>query len=106
MGIGPLELNGAISRVQDFASQRHNEDTKVFTDQAGYVSTVKKETENRSNAVNRGDHTSNNQKKFDAREKGANEYYGDGGQKRKENHDNNKDKVVVKGSSMSFDMKI
>lgn len=104
MAIGAIELQGAITRVQDYASIRQNEDGKIISDQAAVVSDVKKEAENKSNAVNRGDDVTNNQKKFDAREKGSNEYYGDGGRNRNQAKDQGK--VMAKGQTESFDIRI
>ena len=109
MAIGPLELQGSITRVQDFAIQRQAEDSKITSDQASFVQHMKDEADNKSNAIVRTDETSNNQKRFDAREKGSNEYSGDGGQRKKEHgeHDRDKEgKVVVKGHPGSFDIRI
>ena len=105
MGIGPLELQGAISRTQDFAQMRHTEDTKVIADQSVTVINHNKEVENKSSTVERGDDASNNLRKFDASEKGDNEYQGDGGQKKKNKKDSD-GKVLIKGAGGGFDIRI
>ena len=105
MAIGPIELQGAITRVQDFAIQRQGEDAKIASDQAAVVHDVQRETEDRSNAVNRADDVSNNQKRFDARDKGSNEYSGDGGKHRKSEEKDAEGKVIVKGQPGSFDVR-
>lgn len=107
MAIGPLELNGAISRVQDFAVQRHNEEGKGALDQVNAQHVIRKEEDNKANTVNRSEHTAENQKKFDAKEKGSNEYAGDGGRKNKQHEESHGEgKVIVKGQPMSFDVRI
>lgn len=92
-----------IVRTQDFSIIKQNEDAKAMIDQShiGHV-IEKKELNNAQNVVN----TSNSEfynKNPDAREKGANEYHGDGGSKRR---NPSKDKVVVKNPSSGFDFRI
>lgn len=106
MGIGAIELNGAIPRVQDYAIQRTGEDSKILSDQAALVQGVKKESENKTTVVNKGDDTANNPGRFDAREKGSNEYAGDGGKNRKGNAGRDEGKVFIKGAAGSFDIRI
>lgn len=108
MAIGPIELQGSITRLQDFAIQKHNEDGRVVSDQATVVANEKKETENKAVSVNRSDDTQNEQRKFDAREKGSNEYFGNGGDQRKKD-EKGKEKegmVLIKGQHQSFDIRI
>ena len=110
MGLGPLELQGVLSRTQDFAAMRHNEEHKGQIDQNNFVDRVHKEVDDRANTVKSTSETSNEQKKFDAKEKGSNEYTGDGGHRRQgEEHDSNKhgkDGVHLKMSESSFDIRI
>lgn len=107
MGIGPLELSGGISRVQDFANQRSAEEARPVADQALFADKFNKEIREKSETVKRGDDTENNNKRFDAKEKGANEYSGDGGEKRNNQKTHNPDgNVIVKSSHGSFDVRI
>lgn len=107
MAIGPIEIHGAISRVQDFAVQRQNEDGKGVLDQVNAQQVVRRDEENKANTVNRSEQTSEDRKKFDAKEKGSNEYAGDGGKKNKSQEEKREEgKVIVKGQPMSFDVRI
>ncbi len=104
MGLGPMEVSGIMSRVQDFAIMKQNEDMKGHIDQTNYASQFQREVNDRANTVRSTQETLNEQKKFDAREKGSNEYYGDGGKRR--NGEKRDGKVVIKGASGGFDIRI
>lgn len=107
MGLGPMEVSGIMSRVQDFAIIKQNEDMKGHIDQTNYASQFQREVNDRANTVKSTQETSNEQKKFDAKEKGSNEYYGDGGKKRNDKDFAKRDgKVVIKGASGGFDIRI
>ena len=108
MGLGPLELSGGISRMTDFANIKHNEDHKGMVDQANFSGQFDKEIKERANAVNKGESVYNdNQKKFDAKEKGSNEYHGDGGKHRNPEKKESGDGVVVtKEKTSTFDIRI
>ncbi len=104
MGLGPIELNGAISRTQDYSTVKQNEDNKGMIHQEAFQTKFEKELDQRLTQVNRQEDIRREERKFDAKEKGDNEYYGNGGRrKKKENKDNGK--VIVKGRQ-SFDIKI
>lgn len=107
MGIGPLELSGGVTRVQDFANMRHTEENKPAVDQVNFSNQFQREVRDRNETVKRGNDTTNNQKRFDAREKGSNEYEGDGGKRRNTKKGSNQGgNVSVKGSTSSFDVRI
>lgn len=102
-----MELSGGISRLQDFANIRQAEDSKVMTDQTVFADHFRKEIKDKNETVKRGNDTDNNQKRFDAKEKGSNEYYGDGGKKRNGGEEKNKDgQVRVKSVGSTFDIRI
>ncbi|MCR4727414.1 MAG: hypothetical protein K5796_02010 [Lachnospiraceae bacterium] len=105
MGIGPLELSGAISRTQDFAVIKQHEDNKGAVDQANIMQSARKEEEEKANYVNVTDEVSNYNKKFDAKEKGNNEYHGDGGKHREKQPEHEDGKVTIKRES-TFDIRI
>lgn len=105
MSISRVEIQGQITRAQDFTTIKQNEDNKGLVDQSNFQHQSERNVDNRLHQVNRGDQTENRQKRFDAKEKGSNEYSGDGGQKRKRQDAETEGKVLVKGQS-SFDMKI
>lgn len=107
MGLGPLELSGALSRVTDFAQIKHNEDNKGMIDQGNFSAQFQKEVSSQAYTVKNANDTNNDQRKFDAKEKGYNSYSGDGGQKRKNNPNRNGDgNFKIKGATSGFDIRI
>ena len=108
MPFGQMDIT-AVTRVQDFATIKHNEDHKAFVDQSNIGHQVQKETEQKPNQINESENANMHMKQFDARSKGDNQYAGDGGKHRNKEHKENekasKDKVVVKGQH-GFDVKI
>lgn len=102
MAIGFVELQGQITRAQDFTTVKHNEDTKGLVDQSNFGQQMTKQVEKQAQRVNQKDETKNRQKKFDAKEKGSNEYHGDGGRRRKKQNGETDGKVLLKGVS-TFD---
>lgn len=101
MAWGSIELS-TISRSQDLTAMKHNADNKGLIDQSNIGQQVQKDVEQRTKEVRSSDNAEWHSEKFDAKEKGKNEYSGDGGQKRRRQTE---DKVVVKGRS-GFDMKV
>ena len=98
MAIGFIEMQGQITRAQDFTTVKHNEDTKGMVDQANFEQQVAKQVEKQVQRVNERANAENHQKQFDAKEKGSNEYHGDGGRERKrEKKDPDDGKVLLKG---------
>lgn len=104
MAIGFVEMQGQITRAQDFTTVKHNEDTKGLVDQSNFGQQMTKQVERQTQRVNQRDKAENRQKKFDAKEKGSNEYHGDGGRSRKQQQKQENDgKVLLKGVS-TFDV--
>ena len=104
MALGPVELNGVISRTQDYSTIKHNEDNKGVVNQQNFQSQFEKTIDIKHTQVIKGDDIRKEDRKFDAKEKGDDEYYRNGGrQKKKEEKADGK--VTVKGSR-SFDIKI
>lgn len=97
MAIGFVELQGQITRAQDFTTIKHNEDTKGMVDQTNFGQQMTKQVEKQSQRVNEQDKAENRQKRHDAKEKGSNEYYGDGGRNRKQEKKESDGKVLLKG---------
>ncbi|MBQ3105371.1 MAG: hypothetical protein IJC59_05875 [Lachnospiraceae bacterium] len=106
MAIGQVELNTAMSRIQDFSIQKQNEDNKGVIDQGNFQNQFKKEITNNLRQVNRGDQAESRNEKHDAREKGKNQYAGDGGRHRRKGEGVTPDGVVVSSSQRGFDIKI
>lgn len=103
MAFGAIEFT-TISRAQDYSTVKQNEDNKGMIDQGHIVDHVQKTTEQRSHEVHSSDDTRWREHRPDAREKGSNEYRGDGG-RRKNKNEKSKERMVVKNQS-GFDMKI
>lgn len=100
MAFGSIELT-TISRSQDYSVVKHNEDNKGFVDQTNFSQQVQKATEQRIREVHSSDDTQWHQNNPDAKEKGNNEYQGDGGRRRKQSGA----RTAAK-SRGGFDMKI
>lgn len=99
MAIGFVEMQGQITRAQDFTTVKHNEDAKGLVDQSNFGQQMTKQVEKQTQRVNERDRAENRQKKFDAKEQGSNEYHGDGGQHRKREKKEPDGKVLLKGVS-------
>lgn len=98
MAIGQIELQGQITRAQDFTTYKHNEDTKGMVEQANVGVQFSKHVEAQVKKVNRGEQPEYQNKKFDAKDKGSNEYHGDGGRKGRKKEEKEQDgKVILKG---------
>lgn len=104
MAIGPVILNGVVSTSHDYSNIKQNEDNKAVFQQQGFQVQLEKQAEIRHTRVVQNEQMRKEERKFDAREKGDNEYTGDGG-KKKHAEKNAGGKVIVKGHA-SFDMKI
>lgn len=104
MAINPIDLNHAMTRTQDYTTMKHNEDMKGVVDQSNFHINMKKEVESKFTQVRKKDEAEYNQRKFDAKEKGDNEYYGNG-EKKKKDSGKMQDKVTIK-SVHHFDVTI
>lgn len=104
MTISRVELQGQITRAQDFTNIKHNEDNNPAVQQSNIMQSNEKNAARKLQHVNDSEHTENYQRKFDAKEEGSNSYAGDGGQKRKKNPSDGR--VIMKGTQQGFDLKI
>ena len=103
MAIGFVEMQGQITRAQDFTSIKHNEDTKPMVEQANFGQQMTRQIERQVNRVNQGEQPEYHEKKFDAKDKGSSEYQGDGGQARKKKLEKNPDGKVLMKKANDFD---
>ena len=101
MAFGSIEFT-TISRANDYSAIKHNEDNKGFVDQTNIIQQTDKNIEQRIREVHSSDDTQWHQKNPDAKEKGNNEYRGDGGRNRKKGAS---ERMVVKGRG-GFDIKV
>lgn len=105
MAISPLLFNASVSRMQDVSMIKHNEDAKGMVDQTNFQNTFHKEIDSRVNQVHQSDDAESRREKHDAKEKGKNQYSGDGGKNRNKDKQPGDGRVVVK-SQGGFDMKV
>ncbi len=113
MAINPIELNGTISRLQDYSTMKHNEDQKGAMMQTALEQEHEKEEAVTLEIVHTKEDVENEGKRPDAKEKGNGQYAGDGGQKRpgqdkdkKEDEEVHKSKDGKKILMGTFDIKI
>ncbi len=104
MTISRMELQGQVTRAQDFTTIKHNEDNKVTVDQSNFQQQFDRTVENKVRQVRQGDRAESSEKRYDAKDEGNGKYTGDGGRKRKKEEKEADGKVVFKGYR-GFDMK-
>lgn len=102
MAFGTIEFT-TISRANDYSAIKQNEDNKGMIDQGNIADQVNKTTEQKNREVISSDNAEWSDRKPDAREKGSNEYAGDGGRRRKGNAP--RERMVVKNRG-GFDIKV
>ncbi|MBR4085072.1 MAG: hypothetical protein IKK33_12415 [Lachnospiraceae bacterium] len=101
MAINPINIV-TMARTQDYTSIKQNEDNRAAMMQITTAQQEDKAQKLRAGQVFQKEEVNWQQKKFDAKEKGDNEYGGDGGKKRSSKQE---DKVIKKGQQ-GFDIKI
>ena len=83
MAIGQIELNQAMTRIQDYTTQKHNEDLRGTVQQGQIQEKFNKELNQDIRQVVKTDQseyqnkTKYQNRKFDAKEKGDNQYASD-----------------------------
>ena len=98
-GIEIMQIPDSI----DYASLKQHEDMhSALVQNQAHVENEKK-TELSHSQVSDAEKT---EMKADDHGGGSNSYSGDGGQNRKKKSEDNSDKVVIKGASSSFDIKV
>lgn len=105
MSIRPIDFNGMVQRTQDVTTLKQNEDNKPVFEQHMLSGKIQKDTQRSLQQVKHGEDTENYQKKYDAREKGSNEYEGNKREKKKKEGPK-EGQVIQKSSYSGFDMKI
>lgn len=108
MAISPFEINGMMGRTQDFTVFKHQEDNKSLVEQNALQNQAQKQVQNKSEKVQTSQQSETQQQRKDAKDKGSNEYTGDGGRNRKRNQEVPiEGRVVPKGMSGShFEWKV
>lgn len=106
MGIDAVHLNGAMTGVQDYTTMKHQEETKGALNQTNYMNQFNHKVENKMTQIQSKENLDNQNKKFDAKEKGSNSYSGDGGEHHNKKEDKTKSEAKAPYLGGSFDMKI
>ena len=104
MSINPVFLNGTISASQDISAMKAHDDNKGNIMQGNAFKEVEQKAEENLERVRKGDDVNNEQRKFNAADKGDNEYTGDGGKNRKKKSQDGR--VIKKSREGGFDIQI
>lgn len=105
MTISRVELQGQVTRAQDFTTLKQNEDNKGMVDQVNFQRQFDQTVENKLHQVRQGEKAENEGKRFDAKEKGNGHYAGDGGRDHKKEKDEKGGRVILKNRG-GFDIKV
>ncbi len=107
MTVRPVHLNGMIQNTQDVSAIRHQENQRPAVEQQHIQIREEQKEQSKAQEVHKKEDADNRQKKFDAREKGSNEYFAQR-KKKKEKKENLPDGSVKLKMTMSggFDIKI
>lgn len=108
MTVRPVHLNGMIQNTQDVSTIRHQENQRPAVEQQNIQIQEEQKEQNKAQEVQTKDNADNGQKKYDAKEKGTNEYEDmRKKKKKKEKRENLPDgSVTSKMMSGGFDIKI
>ena len=101
-----IETQGMIPRMQDFSIIKQNEDIKPVVDQTNLQTQEDKRINDKSSQVQSGDDAAKSENRSDAREKGSNEYAGDGGARRREGQAKRNEGVFIKDGVKHVDFSV
>lgn len=104
MIVKPIDL-AMVQRMNDVSVIKQQENAKPMVDQQIISTQVEKEVNAKTEQVTKKENADNSDRKFDAKDKSDNEYYGK--QSRRNSNQNESDgKVFIKNTNNSFDVKI
>jgi hypothetical protein len=102
--ISPIEMNAVISRTQDIASLRQNEENKAALDNVNVQNQMDVKRDEEAYTVQTASQSDGTDTHHDAKEKGKNEFVDI---RKKDKKAKEKDGVVrIKSASPGFDLKI
>lgn len=104
MAIGPVTINGMIQRTQDVGALKQQEDGKSFAAQQNIQAQIKSQENLLLKQVSQTENTENHEERYDAKEKGNNEY--EGKQRKRKSKKKGTGKVLLKKENGHFDMKV
>lgn len=102
--IRPIDFNGMVQRTNDISTLKQQQDAKPLQDQSNISQNVNKNVEHMTRNVIKKDNADYAEQKYDAKEKGKNQYVKIDlkRKKKEENPENSHSNRTSKG----FDMKI
>jgi hypothetical protein len=103
MSISPILLNGSIQQTDNVLHNQVKHAEKGAVDQGNITVQSEKQEQAKARRVANTEESFMKRKKHDAKEKGSNEYTGDGGKNRRNTNGTAK---AVNGFTGGFDMKI
>jgi len=106
MSIRPVEISGMIQRTDDVGLLKHQQDSKPMVEQHNLQSQIEKREDNLRHQVLTPADTAKTDTHADAREEGKNSYFFRKKSKKKTSEATPEDKVVIKNTGGSFDMKV
>lgn len=104
MALNPIEITGTVNRATDIYQMRNQHENKMYADTSVNLSNVQKNVDDKSNKVVKSDNADMFNHKFDAKEKGKNQYFNNRNTKNKDDEESD-GKVIVK-KTKGFDMSI
>lgn len=104
MAVRPVEMQGMVQRSQDVTSYKANQDNKANLDQTNIWGNHIKELQQKQENVIKKEDADYNEQKYDAKDKGKNEYEGQRHNRQKE--EKKEDGRVVIKQKAAFDVKI
>lgn len=102
MALNPIEITGTINRANDMYNLRNQHENKMFADNSIPLNTIEKKAEDQNKKVVKSDDADLMNKKFDAKDKGSNQYYNN----RKNKEDKEADGKVIVKKAGGFDISI
>ena len=99
MSINRIDF-GVIAASSEVSTIKASEDARPLINQQNFQTQFDEEVDNQRNQVNQKDDVGQGEMQSDAREKGSNEYFGDGGQNRRGSRDGEKSAILEKQLSV------
>ena len=105
MSIRPIDFGVMMQRTPEAGMQKQNADNKPVFEQQVLSNKIQKDTQQNLRQVNESEDAQNYQKKYDAKEKGSNEYQPNQ-KNRKGKKEEKGERVIQKPSYSGFDISI
>ncbi len=108
MSIRPVEFNGMIQQTHDVSTMKQNEDNRPMVQQQNIQFQEQQQEQRVQSQIQRADQKKDEEYRYDRKERGKGGYGGSKqkGKQKKEDEPVEDGKVIFKGHSSSFDMKI